>query len=239
MPIITRTTRTGRAIGYCRVSTDRQAESRLGIEAQQSAVSTCAARLGLPLAAIYVDNGSSGSLAFEDRPVLVEAVSALRRGDTLIVAKRDRIARDVVIAATIEKLVAKRGARIVSAAGEGTDRDDPSDVLMRRLLDSVSEHERLIIASRTKAALRAKRTRGERISRHIPYGFQLAGDGRTLQALDDEQAVLATIRERRAAGDSLRTIADHLNTTGVGTRCGGSWRFEFVRTLVRRLDASC
>ena len=87
----------GRALAYIRVSTDQQRESGLGLEAQQYAVTQAAARLGLQLAATYTDAGLSGTLAVEDRPGLADALNALRRGDVLIVAKRDRIARDAFI----------------------------------------------------------------------------------------------------------------------------------------------
>jgi DNA invertase Pin-like site-specific DNA recombinase len=160
-----------RAFAYLRVSTDKQAESGLGLDAQRAGVTVCAARLGLPLVAVLTDAGTSGSLAIEDRPVLLDAVALLKRGDVLIVAKRDRLGRDVIAVAMIERLVTKRGARVVSAAGEGTDSDDPSGLLMRRLIDSFSEYERLIIGARTRSALAAKRRRGERISGFLPFGY--------------------------------------------------------------------
>src|SRR5262245_52281305 len=113
------------AIGLVRVSTDRQADSGLGLDAQRQSVTACAARLGLPLARIIEEPGVSGTLALADRPLLMDAISSLKRGSVLVVAKRDRLSRDVVEAAMIERLIAKRGARVVSAAGEGTDSDDP------------------------------------------------------------------------------------------------------------------
>ena len=109
------------AIAYIRVSTEQQADSGLGLEAQQASIEATASRLGLELSRTFVDAGTSGSLAIEDRPVLLDAVAALRRGDVLLVAKRDRLGRDVIAVAMIERLIAKRGARVVSAAGEGTD----------------------------------------------------------------------------------------------------------------------
>jgi len=154
----------GRAIGYLRVSTDQQAESGLGLKAQEAAIRSAASRLRLDLIRVFIDGGMSGKLAIEHRPVLLEAVGALRRGDMLLVAKRDRLGRDVIAVAMIERLIAKRGARVVSAAGEGTENDDPSAMLMRRLIDSFAEYERLIISARTRAALAAKRKRGERTS---------------------------------------------------------------------------
>jgi DNA invertase Pin-like site-specific DNA recombinase len=68
------------AIAYVRVSTDQQADSGLGLEAQQASIAASAVRLGLELSRTFVDAGTSGSLAIEDRPVLLDAVAALRRG---------------------------------------------------------------------------------------------------------------------------------------------------------------
>jgi site-specific DNA recombinase len=138
----------------------------------------------------------------------------------------------------IERLVSKRGARVVSAAGEGTDSDDPSGLLMRRLIDSFAEYERLIIGARTKSALAAKRRRGERTSRFAPYGFQIAGDGRRLDVNHDEQRVLGLIRTLHADGRSLRVIAADLNQDGSRTRSGAPWRFEYVRNMLRTSDGA-
>jgi DNA invertase Pin-like site-specific DNA recombinase len=135
-------------------------------------------------------------------------VAALRRGDVLLVAKRDRLARDVIAVAMIERLIGKRGARVVSAAGEGSENDDPASVLMRRLIDSFAEYERLIISSRTRAALAAKRRRNERVSGIVPFGYRLGADKRTLVADDEEQATLAAVRALRGAGASLREVAE-------------------------------
>jgi DNA invertase Pin-like site-specific DNA recombinase len=223
-----------RAIGYIRVSTNQQAESGLGLDAQRVSITTAAQRLGLPLAQVFEDAGVSGSLAIEDRPILLDAVATLKRGDVLLVAKRDRLGRDVVAVAMIERLVSKRGARVVSAAGEGTDSDDPTGLLMRRLIDSFAEYERLITAARTKAALASKRRRGERISRFAPFGYQVAADGRTLELAPSEQATLQIIRERRRSGDTLQRIADYLNSAGTLTRAGSPWRYEYVRAALRR-----
>jgi DNA invertase Pin-like site-specific DNA recombinase len=224
----------GRALAYLRVSTDKQADSGLGLGAQEASVTAAAARLGLPLVSVFIDAGVSGSRSIEDRPVLLEAVSALRRGDVLLVAKRDRLGRDVISVAMIERLIAKRGARVVSAAGEGSENDDPACVLMRRLIDSFSEYERLLCAGRTRAALAAKRRRGERVSRFPPYGFRFAGDGRTLEADAHEQQTTQTILAHRAAGLTFQAIAEALNRAGCRTRAGSPWRLEYVRAVLKR-----
>lgn len=227
---------TGRAVGYLRVSTDKQAESGLGLDAQRATITAAAERLRFSLGSVFTDAGTSGALAIQDRPVLLDAVSTLKRGDVLLVAKRDRIGRDVVAVAMIERLVTKRGARIVSAAGEGTDAADPSSLLMRRLIDSFAEYERLIIASRTKSALAAKRRRGERVSGAIPYGFTLGANGSMLEPLEQEQQTLLALRQLRADGCSFQAIADTLNECGSRTRAGSHWRWQYVRNLAQRLD---
>src|SRR5262245_31428762 len=111
-----------RAIGYLRVSTESQADSGLGLEAQRAAIDAAAMRLGLPLVQTFTDT-VSGGLALEYRPALVAALDAIRAGDVLLVAKRDRLGRDVLNVAMIERLVERRAARVYSAAGEGTEDD--------------------------------------------------------------------------------------------------------------------
>ena len=105
----------------------------------------------------------SGGLALEKRTILLDALAALAKGDILLVAKRDRLSRgEMMTTAMIEAAVKRAGARIVSAAGEGTESDDPASVLMRRIVDAFGEYERLLIKARTCAARRAKKARGER-----------------------------------------------------------------------------
>jgi DNA invertase Pin-like site-specific DNA recombinase len=143
--------------GYRRVSTQEQAGSGLGLDAQQTAIQAVARRMGLPLAETFTDAGVSGGLPLEQRPGLLAALDALKKGDVLLVAKRDRLGRDVLNVAMFERLAERKGARIVSAAGEGTDQNDPTSRLMRQIVDSFAEYERAIIRARTRAALAVKR----------------------------------------------------------------------------------
>lgn len=205
-----------RAFGYVRCSTGQQVESGLGLEAQRASVEDCAKKLGLPLAAIFEDGGLSGGLALADRPGLLDAVAALQSGDRLIVAARSRLGRDVVNVALIEREVAKRGAKVVSALGEGTDLDDgPTADLVKTLLDGVNAWERSQAALRTRAALRAKRARGEALG-NPPYGLRAVG-GR-VEPEPREQETIALIHELRHAGLSERAIAAELQLRGVRGR---------------------
>jgi DNA invertase Pin-like site-specific DNA recombinase len=225
-----------KAIASLRVSTDEQAESGLGLAAQDAACRACARRLGLDLAAVFSDEAASSVDPFDKRPELVKAIAELRRGDVLVVAKRDRLGRDPLVVAMIEAAVARKGARIVSAAGEGTETDGPTDVLMRRIVDAFAEYERLIIKSRTRAALAVKKSRNERVG-GVPYGFQLAPDGVALVLCAAEQEVLSLIREMRAGGSTLQAIAAALDGRGIHRRGGGSWDHGFISRLLSRAAA--
>lgn len=224
-----------RAIGYVRVSTGKQAESGLGLEAQERAVRDAARKSGMEVIAVYTDAGASGSWEVKDRPGLADAINALRRGDVLLVAKRDRLARDSFMTAILEREIGRKGARLVSAAGEGTADDDPTSIFTRRILDAVAELERSLGAARTRAALRAKRARGERAG-NDPYGHRVNGDGKTLHQHPDEQRTLALIQECREAGYSLRAIAAELNRAGIQTRAGTPWQHQYVASIVATIQ---
>ena len=144
-----------KAIGYIRVSTDEQA---LGPDAQRAALNAWCERHDARLGAIYEDIGVSGASPLEKRPGLNDALDALvlEGAGVLLVAKRDRLARDVVIAAVVERMAQRVGARLLSADGTGNG-DGPEDQLMRHLLSAFSEYERLLIGARTRAALRVRK----------------------------------------------------------------------------------
>ena len=216
-------------IAYLRVSTLTQAESGAGLAAQEDACRRAAPML----AGVYRDEGVSGSTGLDKRPALLAAIGNLSKGDTLLVAKRDRLGRDPLVVAMIERACQRKGARIVSAAGEGTDSDEPSAVLMRRMVDAFAEYERLIIGARTRAAMGAMKARGERVG-SIPYGWRLAEDGATLEAHGPEQQVISQARVLRDAGLSLRKVADELARMGFRARNGSA----FAATQVQRMLAA-
>ncbi len=213
---------------YTRVSTASQAESGAGLDAQHDAC----LRVAGSLAGVFSDEGVSGKTGLDKRPALLDAIAALEKGDTLIVAKRDRLGRDPLVVAMIESAVKRKGARIVSAAGEGTDSDSPTDILMRRMVDAFAEYERLVIGARTKAALQAKKARGERTG-SIPYGYR-CDNGVNLVPDDREQEALALIHELNGKGLSLRNIAMRLEKAGYLPR-GKAW---YAKTISNILEAT-
>ena len=184
------------------------------------------------MASWHVDVGISGGSDLGDRPALVAALGELRAlgAGLLVVAKRDRLARDVYVASTIERAVAQGGARVTSADGTANG-DTPADAFMRTILDAAAAYERALIRGRTKAALAAKRARGER-SGEVPYGFRAVEGGR-LEADEAEQSVLAIVRELRTAGLSHRAIVAQLGARGLVSRAD----HPFTKTQVTRMLA--
>lgn len=227
-----------RVVAYLRVSTDDQAESGAGLRAQLDACHAWAGRAGAELVGPFSDEGVSGAAPLDKRPALMEAVAAIGPGDVLIVAKRDRLGRDPFVTAMIEAAVGRAGGRVVSAAGEGTDGDGPADVLMRRIVDAFAEYERLVIKARTRAAMRAKGARGERLGM-IPLGSRLGDDNRTLVDDPTELAVLDTIRDLAAAGMRPHAIARTLTARGIPTKTGRPiWTHRAVGLVLKRIGAT-
>lgn len=204
------------AIAYVRCSTEDQ---KLGPEAQRASIEAWAAREGVQVVAWHVDSGVSGGAEIGERPALIAALAELRarRAGVLVVAKRDRLARDVVIAATVDKAATSSGAKVVSADGAGNG-DDAASGFMRSILDAAAQYERALIRARTKAALQAKRARGERAG-EVPYGFTADAAGR-LTPCPAEQAVRAAVHELRAAGMPLRAVVSELQVRGLVSRVG-------------------
>jgi DNA invertase Pin-like site-specific DNA recombinase len=199
-----------KAIAYIRVSTEEQ---HLGPEAQLAAIEQWAMRQGVTLVAIHRDLGVSGATPLADCTGLMAALEDLgtHSAGMLIVAKRDRLARDVMKAAMVEARAEALGARITSTAGEG-DGTDPSAKLMRQIVDAFAEYERALIGARTKAALAAKKAKGERIG-GIPYGFSDV-DGK-LVANEDEQRVIIEAKYLSSTGLSMRGICAKFTIEGV------------------------
>jgi DNA invertase Pin-like site-specific DNA recombinase len=208
-------------------------EQALSPEAQRAAVEAWAAREKVNVIAWHLDHGLSGGSELDDRPALGAALGELRaRGaGVLVVARRDRLARDSAIAIAIERAARACGARVASADGVANG-DSPADDFLRRILDAAAEYERALIRARTKAALTAKRARRERAG-EVPFGFSLAGDGKTIVENKAEGEVIETVRGLRARGLSLRAIVAECARLGMVSRAGRPLQKTQIERLVR------
>jgi DNA invertase Pin-like site-specific DNA recombinase len=217
-----------RAIGYLRVSTEEQAASGLGLEAQEKRVRGYAELYELELVDVIVDAGVSAKTL--ERPGLARALERLDQGEAqvLLVAKLDRLTRSVVDLGELFERFGPDGAELVSVA-ENVDTRSAAGRLVLNVLVSVAQWEREAIAERTRAALEAKRARGERAGA-IPFGYRLE-KGVLIIEDHDEQVALLLMREHRAAGRSLNAIAQELTRRGYRPR-GRAWRPSSVRAIL-------
>jgi len=218
-------------VGYRRVSTDAQTESGAGLDAQLTTIQGIAARLNLSLVAVHDDAGLSGSLPLEQRPALLAAIDMLGPADVLAVSRRDRLGRDALHTAMIQRLVERRGARIVSP--DAPDTNDPASRLLTQLLDAFAEFERQIIRQRTRNAMAAARSKGRRTG-HVPWGSRVAADGRHLESNPEELAVLEEIRRLRHRGLTLIDICDALTEKGLLNRASNPFKPSHVAQLLER-----
>lgn len=209
---------------YMRVSTEKQEESGLGLDAQRHAIMQWIEKLGGGEFEEFIDivTGTDRKRKeLEERPKLLEALSLLKKGDVLIVHKRERLARDTYIMGMIERIIEKKKSKLVSAIGE-MEGDEPHNVLLRGIMDLFAHYEALVISTRTKAALSRKKARGERVGR-VPYGQRLAED-KKLETHPEEAKILKEMYTMRRHKDmTFRTIADQLNEKGYRNRDGGIW----------------
>lgn len=216
-------------VGYVRVSTEEQ---ELGPVAQEQAIRAWCTAQGLTLHAVHVDH-LTGATEVADRPGMCAAIADLGPGCTLLALKRDRLARDVFVAATVERLVLAKGAVVATVDGAGNG-DGPEAALMRHILDAFAAYERALIRCRTKAGLAVKKARGERTG-SVPTGYMLAADGKRL--LVDPRMVPAArlARKLRVDGVSQVSIGVALHEKGHLTPDGQAkpWHSEQVGRLLR------
>lgn len=217
-----------RAIGYVRVSTEEQEN---GPAAQRDAITAWAEKHKVDVVAWCEDIGISGGAPADERPGLMTALEELRtrRAGLLLVAKRDRLARDTVLAALIERHVQGDGAKVASADGAGNG-EGPEAELLKAMIDAFAQYERALIRMRTKAALAAKKKRGERVGQ-VPYGSQMRGDGCLLEPSAAEQAVILEIQDLRRAGLAIHAIVARLNAAGRPAR-GKRWHPTTVSRIL-------
>ena len=215
-------------VTYLRVSTDRQGRSGLGLDAQRKAVADHVAGKG-EIAAEYVEIESGKK---NDRPQLARALAEAKRiGAVLLIAKLDRLARNVAFIANL----LEAGVEIAAA-----DMPEANRFLLH-VMAAVAEHEAQAISDRTRAALAAAKVRGVALGWSMPgrEGEQRhaarKGAERNARKADQHAAnVLPVIRQVAARGASLRQIADELNTRGIKTARGGLWYAATVRNVMAR-----
>lgn len=225
------------AVGYIRVSSEEQADSGLGLEAQRQRIVAYCTMKGLHLAHTFEDPGVSGGKALSTRPAGAALLTMARdRKAVVVVAKFDRLFRSVADAATTIADFDRKGIELV-AISEGFDMTNPYGRAMAQMASVFAELERAMIRERTKSAMSVKRDRGERISRYAPYGWDF-DEGNRLVKNDREQEAIATMQWLRAKKKSFEKIAATLNFRKIKSKTGLKWSHCTVKKVLRRVTAA-
>jgi DNA invertase Pin-like site-specific DNA recombinase len=227
-------------VAYCRVSTKQQGASGLGMEAQRTAVESYATQHGAKIAALYVEVESGKK---SDRPELAKALAHAKRSKaTLVVAKLDRLSRNVEFL-----------ARVLNAGTEFVACDNPAaNRLTLHILAAVAEAEAKAISERTKAALAAAKARGVPLGsaradhwqgnekarkQGAKLGAAASAKVRSKAAIEAYADLLPIMQGFKADGLSLHAIADKLNADGHTTRRGKPWNPVQVARVLERASA--
>jgi DNA invertase Pin-like site-specific DNA recombinase len=204
-----------RVIGYVRVSTQEQAVSGLGLDAQRTALRDAWRHREGRLVTVLSDEGYSGKDL--ERPALQDALRRIAdgRADALAVVKLDRLTRNSSDLGALIEWFLHADAGLIALDFDGLDTSKASGRMIATVLIAVAQWERDATAERTVAALAALRARGKPTGR---------------PAVADRPELLARIREMRKTM-TMQGIADRLNDEGVPTIRGGSqWRVSSVQS---------
>jgi len=228
-------------VSYLRVSTKRQGQSGLGLEAQRAAVADYAAREGLRVVAEYVEVESGRKAS---RPELAAAINHCRAAKAcLVVAKLDRLARNVAFLSAL-----------MESGLDFAALDNPhATPFTLHILAAVAEQEAKAISERTRVALAAAKRRGVKLGSNRPghwrgredarrlgskRGVKRAAELRTIEARQHNSLVVEQARELRASGKSWQEVASILNQRGLVTRRGNAWSKSSVFTAVQAAAGS-
>src|SRR5437868_4762407 len=168
-----------RTIGYVRVSTDKQAEQGVSLEAQAEKIRAMALVHDTDLLDIIVDGGESAkSLQRPGMERLLKLVDG-KNVQAVIVAKLDRLTRSVKDLCELLERFERRGMALISVA-ESLDTGSAAGRLVINIMTAVSQWEREAIGERTRDAMSHKRSQGQRVG-NIAYGCRPAGDGKHVE----------------------------------------------------------
>lgn len=213
----------GNFVAYYRVSTDRQGRSGLGLDAQKQAVGNYlnGGKWSLLNEFVEVESGKNNA-----RPQLEAAIALCRRKKAkLIIAKLDRLSRNLAFIATLME----SGIEFVAA-------DNPhANKLTVHILAAVAQNEREMIAERTKAALAAAEARGQRLGR---YGAEVLAPANRQRAIDQAREIAPAFADMITDGLSLREMARRLDESGIKGPRGGLWSAMAVKRALNRLGVS-
>ena len=199
--------------GYCRVSTLRQAAEGESLEVQRRQIEGYALMHGLTLDGVLVEEGVSGSVPVEQRPIGGQLFAKLQRGDIVIAAKLDRLFRSALDALKVVESLKGRGVKLHLLDLGGDISGNGLSKLFLTIAAAFAEAERDRIRERIGQVKADQKARGRFLGGSIQFGYRLGDDG-ALVPHDAEQEAIREIVALKAQGRSLRAIAGEMQAKG-------------------------
>ena len=222
---------------YCRVSTSRQAEVGVSLEAQEAKIRAYCDAHGHELVALEVDHGLSAK-SMAGRPALGRALALLKSGaaEGLVVLSLSRLSRSTrdlaeLVETTFSAGKGKRRAAALISLNEGFDTGTPTGRMLVTVLGALAQLEREIVSERTGECLRYLKTQGRRTG-SIPYGKRVVPGTKMLEIDEVEMIFVTLARQLRAQGLTLRAIAAELDRQGYHSRNGKPWLSPQIARMV-------
>ncbi|MEZ0354095.1 recombinase family protein [Mycobacterium sp. pR1184] len=230
-----------RVVAYVRVSSAHQAEA-YGPEVQRAAIRKWAKAGGHKVVSWQTDV-ISGASELRDRAGWCEAAALVKSGKAqgVVVARLDRLARDVMVQELLLRKLSDLGG-IVLSTRESEDEllngesKDPSRKLIRVICGAISEYDREMTVDRLAAGRHAKAARGGYAHGALPYGYRTVKG--KLVPVPAEQRALARMKELAEQSASTREIARVLAAEGHPTKRGGQWCAATVARILQRAKMS-
>jgi DNA invertase Pin-like site-specific DNA recombinase len=221
-----------KAVLYIRVSTEGQAIEGVSLAAQRSKLEAWASLHDAEIVGTFEDAGISGTR--DDRPGLLAAIEAATKAKAaLVVYSLSRLSRSTSHTIQLADRLAKADAHLVSLS-EQIDTTSAAGRMVFRMLATLAEFERDLIAERTTNALAHKKAKGERTGT-VPFGYDLAADGVALIPNAAQLEAVAIIQSLRDSGMTLRAIADELTARNILTAKGhAKWTHTAVQSILKR-----
>lgn len=202
----------------------------LGLQAQRYACITYIERMGGGSYVEYKDiktGTDKKCLGIEARKGLSSALDSIESGDILLVAKRDRLAREPYVCLEVERKLKRLKATLICLDCQSSG-NRLQDELMCGIVDNFARYEAGVISQRIKDALAKKKINGERMG-HIPYGYKCR-HGKLVKNVE-EQKIICDIQRFFNQGLTCRAVAEEINLLGHPTRSGRPWTYGAVSRI--------
>jgi site-specific DNA recombinase len=218
-------------VGYIRVSTKEQAETKLSLTSQEEKIRAYGVAHDFKLSRIF--NDAAESAKDLNRPAVQELLREVEAGKVghVIIYKLDRLIRNVENLGYLLRLFEKKDVTLASVQ-ESLDTSTAGGRMVVNLLGMIAQWERETIAERTQVALDVKRRNGEKLGGPVPFGFRVR-DGKLIQH-EPEQAIVRGILKARRGGMGYQDIALQLDEQGVKCRKAKRWYTSLVRDICLR-----